>query len=166
MKSEADVSTEVLSGPQLDERKKLKATLKKESEESSSRYIKERRDVLSARITDTLTVYKDNFKGELTFDYWFDDRNFNFETVQYRITRLNGQSGGNKANINLYLYNEPSQWRHNSPDSMWQDGQWHNYPNARASLRDWGWITVVVRFIFDKSGDDPSGGVLKQYVRG
>jgi hypothetical protein len=166
MKSEADVSTEVLSGPQLDERKKLKATLKKDSEESRSQYIKERRDILSTRTTDTLTVHVGNFKGELTFDYWFDDKNFNFESVQYRITRLNGQSGGNKANVNLYLCNEPSDWWHNSPDSMWQDGQWHNYPNARASLRDWGWITVVVRFIFDKSGDDPSGGVLKQYVRG
>ena len=160
---QADVSTEILSGPQAEERKATKARTEGESERLRARQVKEKHGGQPVTITDTLRVETGNFRGELTFDYWFDGLQFNFKTVQYRITLLNGQSGGNKANINLHLWNEPSEWKHNSPDAMWQDGQWHNYPNADVSLRAWGWITVYVTFIFDKSGDDPSGYVWKQY---
>ncbi|WP_434561547.1 hypothetical protein [Pseudomonas sp. Z4-20] len=156
-----DLSTEILSGPQQEEREKTKSALEKESEILKSRLIKERHDNVSVR-TDTLTVNKGNFRGELTFQYSFVGGYFDFKTLQYRITRFNGQSGGNKANINLHLWNEPSDWRSNSPDAMWQDGKWHNY-EREANLREWGWITVWAEFIFDKGGGDPSGPTYKQY---
>lgn len=113
-------------------------------------------------ITETLTVNKDNFRGEVTLSYWWDNdgQRFNFRTSQYRITRLNGQDGGNKANLNLFVIGAGF-WEHASPDAMWQDGVWHSYERG-------GWIwspgfaLILATFIFDKKGEDPSGSTILQ----
>lgn len=166
--TQADISTEELAGPQLEERERTRAALYEEFKEVSSRDIKAKRHQSIPWVTETVRVQTGNFVGELTYDYAFKDRQFHFQTVEYKITRLNGQSGGNKANINILLWNDVggyTQWGHNSPDAMWQDGLTHNYPNAQVSLREWGWTTVWVEFIFDKSGGDPRKSTTKQYVR-
>lgn len=80
--------------------------------------------------------------------------------TSYKITRLNGQKGGNKANVNLYASPAPNFIRneHRAPsrDSMIQDGKWHSVALTRsnfvvASKKG----ELVVEFVFDKSGTDP-----------
>ena len=110
----------------------------------------------TAPITKTLTVNKDNFRGEVTFSFWWANQGgiFYCYSSQYRITRLNGQQGGNKANLH-FSFDSLQWWGNDSPDAMWQDGAWHSYSRG-------GWIgangraRVYAKFVFDKSGSDPS----------
>jgi len=124
-----------------------------------------------------------NFKGEVETTTQFTPGGNGGEwktTVnRYRITRLNGQSGGNKANVDLSfgvnrvgfgnLVNRAA----NSPDAMIQDGQWHTL-NTSGTIQDVPLLhnrsgniydpleaSIAVKFTFDKSGADPSCQTVK-----
>jgi hypothetical protein len=116
-------------------------------------------------ITETLTVNKDNFRGEVTLSYYWDNagQRFNFQTSQYRITRLNGQGGGNKANLNLWVFGL-SIWYDASLDALWQDGDWHSYNRGGSITSQAGNAWITAQFIFDKSGGDPSGFTTLQVI--
>jgi hypothetical protein len=116
-------------------------------------------------ITKTLTVNKDNFRGEVTLSYFWDNggQRFNFQTSQYRITRLNGQGGGNKANLNLWVYGQNT-WYNASPDALWQDNDWHSYNRGGSITPSSGKAGITAQFIFDKSGNDPSGYTTLQVI--
>ena len=126
---------------------------------------KEQFEELSAgrSVTDTLVATTGNFKGEVTYSYWWGGSGtvFYCYTSQYRITRLNGQQGGNKANLNFF-FDSLQSWSSRSPDAMWQDGAWHSYARG-------GWIGAnkqarfFAEFVFDKSGDDPKASSQKRY---
>ncbi|MGK9149422.1 hypothetical protein KXS11_17435 [Plantibacter flavus] len=83
---------------------------------------------------------------------WYTAGSDRIVTVErYRIT-YDGAPHGNSANINLGLNNGSSTWSY-SPDSMKQDGQWHDLDlrGVQASTH-----TATVEFIFDASvGSDP-----------
>lgn len=92
--------------------------------------------------TGTVSCSRDNFIGEAKMEF-----NDNYLAItEYRITRINGQKGGDKANVNLIV-----DQNYYSPDAMIQDGQWHKY---------WGSVLKsptrgdAVQFIFDQSGWD------------
>lgn len=131
----------------------------------------------SVKLTQSCTT--GNFTGEAdvttTFTPNGDGNNWTTTVDRYRITRLNGQSGGNKANVNLDFYLERGGvgWELGktvpSADAMIQDGAWHNLgtsgtiqnvPLELQALYNPGYAVlsgfVSVRFIFDKSGSDPS----------
>lgn len=81
-------------------------------------------------------------------------------TKRYKITRYNGQSGGNKANVNLSAGRSPNWSAHGttsySPDRMIQDGKWHDLHLVRQNLAVGdAQVEVDYQFIFDKSGTDP-----------
>lgn len=82
------------------------------------------------------------------------------QTNRYKITRINGQSGGNKANVNLSAGKAPNFDRGNmvySPDRMIQDGKWHDLKLMRQNLAAGNSkVEASYEFIFDKSGYDPS----------
>jgi hypothetical protein len=107
-------------------------------------------------VTKTLRVSVGNFIGDLTFSYWWKHGGglFYCYSSQYRITQLVNQ-GGNKANLH-FSFDSRQWWGNDSPDAMWQDGEWHSYPRG-------GWIAangrarVFIRYIFDKGGADPVG---------
>ncbi|WP_066514309.1 hypothetical protein [Curtobacterium ammoniigenes] len=67
--------------------------------------------------------------------------------LRYRIQKHNGQQGGNKANINLFVGGNSAK----SPDRMIQDGNWHTLDLWTAGNSSRG----EIQFIFDKSGSDP-----------
>jgi hypothetical protein len=72
---------------------------------------------------------------------------FTVSVLRYKIEKHAGQSGGDKANINIFVGGDASK----SPDRMIQDGRWH-------ALNQWAGADVSVgqvQFIFDKSGSDP-----------
>ena len=78
---------------------------------------------------------------------------------QYRITKSNGQKGGNKANLDLFIVeagNNSAETK--SPDSMKQDGQL-NFTDVSATVRATQGVapSVLLRaiFTFDKAGPDP-----------
>lgn len=81
------------------------------------------------------------------------------QTKRYKITRINGQKGGNKANVNLSAGKAPNFSRDNvvySPDRMIQDGQWHDLNLTRHNLAAGSSrVEAAYEFIFDKSGSDP-----------
>lgn len=121
---------------------------------------KEELDILiksTTPITKTLTVNKDNFRGEVTFSFHWANQGgiFYCYTSQYRITKLNGQEGGYRANLH-FAFSSVQYWGNDSPDALWQDGAWHSYGRG-------GWIGangrahVFIKFVFDKPGSDPSG---------
>jgi len=169
------ISNEVLEKAHLEERKKLRSAirvpvdklkasaLEPESANIDSNNIKGKTNEIPWR-TDTLSGSNGNYKGELTFQHRYVDGRLQFKTTKYRITRSNGQSGGNKANINILIDNSAGQWSSFSPDSMWQDGQWYVY-ERNTDMRIWDkWATVYILFIFDKPGaPDPDVTVSKQY---
>ena len=108
-------------------------------------------------VTKTLSVSVGNFVGELTFSYWWGNGGglFYCYSSQYRITQ-SGNQGGNKANLH-FSFDSRQWWGVDSPDAMWQDGEWHSYPRG-------GWIAangrarVYIKYIFDKGGvKDPEG---------
>lgn len=82
------------------------------------------------------------------------------DTKRYKITRINGQKGGNKANVNLNAGKAPSFRRGNmanSPDRMIQDGNWHDLSTYRVlSAERSTKVETSYEFVFDKSGRDPS----------
>lgn len=82
------------------------------------------------------------------------------DTKRYKITRINGQKGGNKANVNLNAGKAPSFSRDNvvySPNRMIQDGNWHDLRLSRMYFADRNTRSATsYEFIFDKSGRDPS----------
>ncbi|MFJ4225704.1 hypothetical protein [Microbacterium sp. NPDC089695] len=97
-----------------------------------------------------------NFRGEAVVKF------YSHELVQvsdYRIIKLNGQSGGSKANVNTTIWGESlsgyySSFSKDSPDAMKQDGVWR--PLGHSAFRKLNsWLDVEVQFIFDKSGSDP-----------
>lgn len=96
-----------------------------------------------------------NFRGHVVGHTVVGNGGSYFQVEKYKIQRFNGQSGGSKANLNIYMgHNSDFHFTGHSPDALKQDGQWHNlnlrvnYP-GRASA-------VKFKFIFDKSGSDPS----------
>ncbi|WP_426624437.1 hypothetical protein ACPPVW_18825 [Leifsonia sp. McL0607] len=121
-----------------------------------------------------------DFKGEAdlttTFTPSGEGGDWTTTVDSYRITRSNGQAGGNKANVNLFFWVErggvgpevqKSVW---SADAMIQDGAWHNLgisgtiANVPIQLKPLysssGYAVLSgvaeVKFVFDKSGSDPS----------
>ena len=92
-----------------------------------------------------------NFKGEV-WGYVSQVPNSPtkvFHLSEYRITKYNGQSGGNKANINVSTVG----YSKNSPDSMIQDGTWRHLGYI-GNVRNYNGA-LNVQFVFDKSGSDP-----------
>lgn len=83
-----------------------------------------------------------------------------FQVERYKITRIDGQGGGNRANLNIYMGNRPNfDFTAQSPDNLKQDSQWHNlnlrvnYPSSANAIK--------FKFIFDTSGTDPSCEVVR-----
>lgn len=108
-----------------------------------------------------LSCTNGNFKGELKYIRYEDSKEVAYHPTDYRITRSNGQSGGNKANINtaatwVDASNKQRNVSHNSPDSMKQDGQWHVTNGSLYTTNPGTYRAYSAKFIFDKSGSDPS----------
>ena len=113
-----------------------------------------------ARLTRVAKCTKGNFTGEL--EYTWGGRNpFRVSAARYRITKKNGQQGGNKANINIWVGTRqheggPRGWnKAKSSDSMIQNGTWYDL-----DMHGWHWeqqrfYFAKFEFIFDKSGADP-----------
>lgn len=107
-----------------------------------------------------LTAINGNFKGELEVEWWWSTGLFYCYSHRYRITRSNGQQGGNKANLEFNFASNPNGQRFEtkSGDNMNQTGIWLPYSQG-------GWIgspagdrvIVFAKFTFDKSGTDPVG---------
>lgn len=97
-----------------------------------------------------------NFTGEAKGVYYNYGSNKSVYLQEYRITRQNNQSGGNKANVNLVVANflGSGSKEEKSPDSMKQDGQWHSQSLA-IMYAPWSSAQIRVEFIFDRSGSDP-----------
>ncbi|HEX5753727.1 MAG TPA: hypothetical protein VFZ09_46490 [Archangium sp.] len=130
----------------------------------------------SVKLAQSCTV--GNFKGEMEVTTTFTPRgsggDWTTTVNRYRITRLNGQSGGNKANVDLSFYvnrvglGPLVRKDAYSPDAMIQDGQWHDLGlsgtiqdvpllySRSATSYDPLQSSVFVKFTFDKSGGDPS----------
>lgn len=98
------------------------------------------------------------FKGEAEYRKVVHPTYTSFTVTKYKITRLNGQKGGNKANVNVFGY-----WRTNgkinsdakrSADRMKQDGNWHSQTLNVATMNHSN-QSYEIQFIFDKSGPDP-----------
>lgn len=98
------------------------------------------------------------FKGEVEYKKTVHQNYTALSITKYKISRLKGQSGGNKANVNLFGY-----WRTNgrlnsdvsrSPDKMKQDSKWHNQKLTVATMNH-SHQQYEIQFIFDKSGPDP-----------
>lgn len=107
----------------------------------------------------TIVASNGNWKGELDCTLTPTGEKLVWESVRYRITRSNGQSGGNKCNINCSLVSAPSYAGDtiHSPDSMWSDGVWHNW-YVKLVITPHPFDTVVASgatFIFDQAGNDP-----------
>lgn len=168
-----DINDERLTEVELKERTVQKEERKKWRNEeglidvsSVNKFSKEEFDELSQgrSVTDTLQANTGNFRGEVTYSYWWSQSGgiFYCYTSQYRITKFNNQEGGNKANLH-FSFDSGQWWGNDSPDALWQDGAWHSYSRG-------GWIgvrnrqaRVYARFDFDKSGNDPSADSFKIY---
>ena len=107
-----------------------------------------------------------NFLGEVRGDYYMGSAGpVSIYAKNYKITRLNGQNGGNKANFNMGHSVVPMLgWENQtkSNDDLKQDGQWHQLSKIQYRLfngRDM--MEVGFEFIFDKSGPDPTCNVYK-----
>ncbi|MFS2199815.1 hypothetical protein ACCD00_14955 [Pseudomonas sp. Pseusp3] len=97
-----------------------------------------------------------NFTGEAKGHYFNYGSSKSVYLKEYRITKHNGQSGGNKANVNLVVanFNGGGSKEVKSPDRMKQDGQW-NAQDLSVMHAPWSSAQIRVEFIFDKSGSDP-----------
>ncbi|MGK9418886.1 hypothetical protein ACSSUR_22455 [Pseudomonas cedrina] len=96
--------------------------------------------------------YSERYIGTLEVT-WLKLDKLRFQTDQYMIT---GDIKRKKANINVEVYgNVTGSWKVNSPDSMYQDGQWRpwltegNFLIGASTI-----ITVIVTFIFDMPDHD------------
>ncbi|WP_426624001.1 hypothetical protein ACPPVW_15675 [Leifsonia sp. McL0607] len=133
----------------------------------------------SVKLTQSCT--NGNFKGEaeLTTTLTPSGEGGEWTTTvdRYRITRLNNQAGGNKANVDLVFWVEGGDMLTilnakkfvSSADAMIQDGAWHNLgtsgtignvPLQLKAIFTPGYEALsgfaAVKFTFDKSGADPS----------
>ncbi|MEB0046403.1 MULTISPECIES: hypothetical protein [unclassified Pseudomonas] len=99
----------------------------------------------------------DKFTGELTIAYFWNELGTSFygRSLQYKITKGAGQSGGNKANV-YFFFESADSWGSDSPDAMWQDGEWHNYSRiGSVPVKADKKVRLYIRFIFDSPGSDP-----------
>mgnify|MGYP001041812262 CR=1 FL=1 len=102
----------------------------------------------------SLSCSKDGFRGEARGHYYNYGQNGRSVYVdQYRI--LNADPDRNKANVNTTIANASGGGSKSfkSPDSMKQDGQWHDLGDFWHS--PWPATQVRVEFVFDKKGGDP-----------
>lgn len=113
----------------------------------------------AALTTHTLSCKSGKFKGELKYNRFEDSREVVYHLDSYKITRSNGQKGGNKANINTAAGwvqgNKLKTKTNKSPDSMKQDGKWNHRYAQLATTKPGTRREFKVEFIFDKSGPDP-----------
>ncbi|MGK9146149.1 hypothetical protein KXS11_00790 [Plantibacter flavus] len=128
--------------------------------------------VVSSSGLRTVSCTQGNFRGEAQIRPTFTGTNswsgsgntWHARVESYRITRLNGQSGGNKANADVATHQvsngtpKYSALKY-SPDNLRQDGQWHSLSSQSYTLPivmlDTSYLEASVRFVFDKSGSDP-----------
>lgn len=103
-----------------------------------------------------------NFRGEAEVSWEIRGDHLSTSVDSYRITRLNGQSGGNKANLNHRITGKDySGWAFedswaSSSDSMQQDGLWHTLGQTRnRDVSDDPTLFAQVEFVFDRTGPDP-----------
>ncbi|MGK9148432.1 hypothetical protein KXS11_12470 [Plantibacter flavus] len=109
-----------------------------------------------ARETRTISCSTGNFNGQAKVVLDSRPEGVWVTVKEYKITRQNGQSGGNKANVNVAVRSGAYEtgW-FKSADSMIQDGRWHS-GGPTAGLSNYNGVEVgYVQFIFDKSGSDP-----------
>jgi hypothetical protein len=118
---------------------------------------------MAAAYTTTVSCNNGKFWGSAEVRV---DRNnvtgaYGVDVLKYKIHRSSGQSGGNKANVNLkgyyYVNSKEHKTQSHSSDNMKQDGAWHDLrlrvvgtprPNRNATGSH-------VEFVFDKKGTDP-----------
>jgi len=107
----------------------------------------------------TATCSTGNFRGTANVILTRSGNHIDMTVTRYKIEKLNGQQGGNKANIVFgqvvdddILFQEGK-----SPDAMVQDGQWHTLDiTAHNNSKDTtAKVNSYVEFTFDKSGADP-----------
>lgn len=110
-----------------------------------------------------LEVNNGNFNGQARLETKWDGNVLSSRVAAYKFTRKNGQSGGNKANLDFHVVGyhrdktDYSLWK-NSPDNLRQDGEWHDLDTGILTQPWWGnseRIDVELEFTFDKSGGDP-----------
>lgn len=108
-----------------------------------------------------------DFKGTVGGTYWSDSaRNTVVQTSWYKITRSNGQGGGNKANLNTKLQDLNSGLSYDgakSGDNLMQDDVQHDISLENMSLSS-PRVLVQHQFVFDKSGSDPKCNVFYQIL--
>ena len=134
--------------------KKLASTTSTDAVESSPA------ELLEGSRTDYFSCSVGRFRGELEARVVFASAGntayFDVSTVRYRIVRSSGQSGGNKANVNVHLdtLNKQGVVRasdpYRSPDAMRQDGSWHLLDVNRIVRTDYQGA-VTFEFVFDRS---------------
>jgi len=91
-----------------------------------------------------VTCEAGNFRGTVVGEITGYRPSRHIGVLGYRIEKLNGQQGGNKANVNLHANSDKK-----SGDDLIQDGGWHDIRLVEfAGPAD-------VEIIFDKSGSDP-----------
>ncbi|WP_050483104.1 hypothetical protein [Pseudomonas sp. Ant30-3] len=123
----------------------------------------EERDKIEKELSDkstatTLSASTGSFIGDLKIKYWWSVGLFYCYSSEYRIRRMDGQGGGDKANLTFSFSGDPNGqiWKTSSGDNLKQDGGWYPFGNG-------GWIGVPVgsdgvitaTFTFDKFGGDP-----------
>lgn len=101
----------------------------------------------------SVSCKSEDFRGEakgIFYDYGFHKSVY---LKEYRITKTGG-SNRHQANVNMTVadFNGKGSKKHNSTDSMKQDGQWHAI-NLHVEA-PWRYSQVRVEIIFDKSGAD------------
>lgn len=106
---------------------------------------------------------KGNFTGEVEISWGsqvdaLGRRIFVMQTHRYRITKQNGQQGGNKANLNIgtRTNQHSGHWTMGrSPDNLVQNGQWYDLVVTSRDSRPAPAYFSDIEFVFDKSGTDP-----------
>jgi hypothetical protein len=95
-----------------------------------------------------------DFVGEVRGTYFDYGTSKSVYLKEYRITKAGG-SNRHQANVNMTVANFAGSGskKHNSPDRMRQDGQWHNQ-TLSVMAAPWRQAQIRVEIIFDKSGSD------------
>lgn len=112
----------------------------------------------------TITGQYDNrYAGHLSVRWLKLDSMLRFQTDRYMIT---GDINRRKANINVEVTgNVTGSYVLNSPDSMRQDGVWHDWLTEKNfSIGSSTAITVKVAFIFDMDGPDDRKTVTQTFT--
>lgn len=110
-----------------------------------------------------LSCTKGNFTGEVEVSWGRQYHPilgpiFVMQTHRYRITKRNGQQGGNKANLNIgtRTNQHSGSWAGaRSPDNLVQNGQWYPLNIRNQDTRVANYYFSEVEFVFDKTGKDP-----------